>query len=97
MNPVEGEPRRGHSVTLRLRRRSVETLGTRASPSLFARLSPSVVEGLAKGTSYAVGAVSSSRGKQHIDFLPLSVRFEDDSTIYVSYNGGIVDSEGEPN
>ena len=67
-------------------------MGTRSlssPPSLFARLPPSVVDALSRDTPYA-------SGRNPVEFLPLSVRFEDGVTIYVSYNGGDVsESEGK--
>ena len=81
------------SKKLRLRRRREDPLGTRSlssPPSLFARLPPSVVDALSRDTPYASGR------NPPVEFLPLSVRFEDGVTIYVSYNGGDVsESEGK--
>lgn len=76
-------------VEIHLRSRKEDQLGstiTTARPSLFARLTPSVVEQLSKGTPYDVRPTHGSA--QLVEFLPLSITFGDNTTVYASYNGG---------
>lgn len=83
-------------VEIHLRSRKEDQLGstiTTARPSLFARLTPSVVEQLSKGTPYDVRPTHGSA--QLVEFLPLSITFGDNTTVYASYNGGEAGDGGD--
>jgi hypothetical protein len=79
-------------MRLRVRPRKEDPVSS-SRPSLFARLTPSVVDALLR----SIPATLQEDHRKPVEFLPLSVRFGDKATIYVSYNGGTPsrDEEGE--
>ena len=76
--------------SLRLRSRQEDTV-RRGTANLFARLAPSVVEALISDVLPAErGTVgwALEANKKPVSFLPLSIKFNDNVTIFASYNGG---------
>jgi hypothetical protein len=66
-------------------------------PNLFARLSQSVAVELAREAFdfTATSRTASLYNEENIEFLALRILLQDETCIYVSYNGGSIDDENE--